>query len=47
MSKLERPQLLEAVAELQIKQPVGAAMAEPSGADLECQLRERERAGSQ
>ena len=33
VKKLERPQLLEAVAELQLKQPEGAAMADPSGAE--------------
>ena len=38
VSKLERPQLLEAVAELQLKQPEGAAMADHSGAEGERQL---------
>ena len=47
VKKLERPQLLEAVAELQLKQPEEAAMADPSGAEVERQLRDRERAGSQ
>ena len=48
VSKLERPQFLEAVAELQLKQPEGAAMADSSGArwNASCE-RERERAGSQ
>ena len=33
VSKLERPQLLEAIAELQLKQSEGSAMADPSGAE--------------
>ena len=33
VSKLERPPLLEAVAELQLKQPEEAVMADPSGAE--------------
>ena len=47
VSKLERYQLPKAVTELQLKQPEGAARADPSGAEGERQLRERERAGSQ
>ena len=43
MSKLERFQLLEVVAELQLKQPEEAAMADPSGTERERQLQERER----
>ena len=43
VSKLERPQLLKAVAELQLQQPEGASMADPSAAEGERQLRERER----
>ena len=42
VSKLERPQLLEAVAELQLKQPEEAARADPSGAEGKRQLRVRE-----
>ena len=42
VSKLERPQLLEAVAELQLKQPEGATMADPSRDEGERQLTERE-----
>ena len=33
LSKMERPQLLKAVVELQLKQPEGAAMADPSEAE--------------
>ena len=39
VSKLDRPQLFEAVAELQLMQHEGAAMVDPSGAQGERQLR--------
>ena len=41
-SKLERPQLPEVVTELQLKQPERAAISDPSGAEGEGQLRERD-----